>query len=101
MAAFSGGAPALGLFLTGLILSLGLMLSTALVVAGAYFIKPEWGAMAYSGRLGSALEPTNVFNTAIALVQSVLFLLFFRVLPLSGVHAAEHQTVWRSNAGCR
>ena len=96
---FSGGAPVLGLFLTGLILSLGLMLSTALVVAGAWALRPEWGAMAYSGRLGAALDPTSLFNTVVALVQSFLFLMFFRVLPLSGVHAAEHQTVWALERG--
>ena len=96
---FSGGAPVLGLFLTGLILSLGLMLSTALLVAGAWAIRPEWGAMAYSGRLGSALDPTNTFNTVASLVQGFLFLMFFRVLPLSGVHAAEHQTVWALERG--
>ena len=96
---FSGGAPNLGLFLTGLILSFGLMLSTALIVAGAWALRPEWGAMAYSGRLGAAIEPTNVFNTITALVQSVLFLLFFRFIPLSGVHAAEHQTVWALERG--
>ena len=49
---FSGGAPALGLFLTGLTLSIGLMLSTALIVAGAWALRPEWGAMAYSGQPG-------------------------------------------------
>ena len=96
---FSGGAPPLGLFLTGLILSLGLMLSTALIVAGAWAIRPEWGAMAYSGRLGAALDPTNLFNTVASLVQGALFLLFFRFLPLSGVHAAEHQTVWALERG--
>lgn len=96
---FSGGAPVLGLFLTGLILSLGLMLSTALLVAGAWAIRPEWGAMAYSGRLGAALEPTSLFNMIAAAIQSFLFLMFFRVLPLSGVHAAEHQTVWALERG--
>ena len=96
---FSGGAPVLGLFLTGLILSVGLMLSTALIVAGAWAIRPEWGAMAYSGRLGAAIEPTSVFNTITALIQSFLFLMFFRILPLSGVHAAEHQTVWALERG--
>lgn len=96
---FSGGAPALGLFLTGLILSLGLMLSTALIVAGAWMIRPEWGAMAYSGRLGAALDPTSVFNATIALMQGFLFLTFFRLIPLSGVHAAEHQTVWALERG--
>ena len=59
---YSGGAPNIGLFLTGLILSVGLMLSTALIVAGAWAIRPEWGAMAYSGRLGAAVEPSNLFN---------------------------------------
>ena len=96
---FSGGAPNLGLFLTGLILSVGLMLSTALVVAGAWALNPEWGAMAYSGRLGAAIEPSNLFNTVTAVVQGFLFLMFFRVLPLSGVHAAEHQTVWALERG--
>ena len=96
---FSGGAPNLGLFLTGLILSIGLMLSTALVVAGAWALNPEWGAMAYSGRLGAAIEPSNFFNTITALVQGFLFLMFFRILPLSGVHAAEHQTVWALERG--
>lgn len=96
---FNGGAPNLGLFLTGLILSTGLMLSTVLIVAGAWAIRPEWGAMAYSGRLGAALDPTSVFNTLAALIQGFLFLMFFRVLPLSGVHAAEHQTVWALERG--
>ena len=95
----AGGAPNLGLFLTGLILSVGLMLSTALIVAGAWALRPEWGAMAYSGRLGAAIEPSNVFNTITALIQGFLFLMFFRVLPLSGVHAAEHQTVWALERG--
>lgn len=96
---YTGGAPNLGLFLTGLTLSVGLMLSTALIVAGAWAIRPEWGAMAYSGRLGAAIEPSNLFNTVTALIQGFLFLMFFRVLPLSGVHAAEHQTVWALERG--
>ena len=96
---YAGGAPNLGLFLTGLILSVGLMLSTALIVAGAWALRPEWGAMAYSGRLGAAVEPSNLFNTVTAVIQSFLFLMFFRVLPLSGVHAAEHQTVWALERG--
>ena len=96
---FSGGAPNLGLFLTGLILSVGLMLSTALIVAGAWAINPEWGAMAYSGRLGAAIEPSNGFNTVVAVIQGFLFLMFFRALPISGVHAAEHQTVWALERG--
>lgn len=96
---FSGGAPNIGLFLTGLILSIGLMLSTVLIVAGAWAINPAWGAMAYSGRLGAALEPTSVFNTIAALIQGFLFLAFFRMLPISGVHAAEHQTVWALERG--
>ncbi len=95
----SGGAPNIGLFLTGLILSIGLMLSTVLIVAGAWAINPAWGAMAYSGRLGAALEPTSVFNTVTALIQGFLFLMFFRMLPISGVHAAEHQTVWALERG--
>ena len=96
---YSGGAPNIGLFLTGLMLSAGLMLSTALIVAGAWAIRPEWGAMAYSGRLGAAIEPSSLFNTIAAVIQSFLFLMFFRVLPLSGVHAAEHQTVWALERG--
>ena len=89
----SGGAPTLGLFLSGLTLAACFACAQIIMLLGAYALSPTWGAMVLSGRLASSLDGTGIFNTIAALTHSLLFLSFLRLIPLAGVHAAEHQTV--------
>jgi hypothetical protein len=55
--------------------------------------------MFYSGRLGSASDATGLFNLAATIGEYGLFVLMMRLTPLSGYHAAEHQTVWAIERG--
>ncbi len=89
----SGGAPPLGLFLSGLTLAACYAGATLVLTILLYLLNPSWGAAASSGQLGIILDGSGGLNSGAFLLHSLLFLLSFRVIPLSGVHAAEHQTV--------
>ncbi len=89
----SGGVAPLALFFTGLILSICLTAAQLLLALAAGLINPAWGAMSLSGRISELSDGTGLFNLLITVGQSLLLFAAIRMLPLSGYHAAEHQTV--------
>jgi CBS domain-containing protein len=95
----SDGAPPLGLFLSGVALALGLLVANYAMIFGLARLDPSWAEMFSSGRLGATADMGNSFNLLVTLVHSLLFLLLMRALPMAGVHAAEHQTVWAIERG--
>jgi CBS domain-containing protein len=94
-----GGAPPLGLFLSGLVLAVCLGVSQVLMLLGLAAINPQWASMFESGRVGALSDGGNVFNLLVTAIQGVLFLGALRLTPMSGIHAAEHQTVWAIERG--
>lgn len=94
-----GGAPPLGLFLSGLVLATCLALSQLVMLLGLSAINPQWAAMFSSGRLGAMADGGGSFNLLVTATQGVLFLLTLRLTPMAGIHAAEHQTVWALERG--
>ncbi len=88
-----GGAPAIGLFLSGLSIAARYALAQVAVYFIARALNPDWGALALSGRLGADYTGGGLINTSFFLLHSLLLLLLFKFTPLAGVHAAEHQTV--------
>lgn len=95
----SGGAPPLGLFLSGVTLGFCFVVAYIAVLLPLTFINSEWAAMYVSGRLGASAGDFGLFNFLTTAAQGLVFLLVMRSLPLSGVHAAEHQTVWAIERG--
>lgn len=95
----SAGAPPLGLFLSGMVMA-GCMVSSFLIVLlGLSCINTELAAMFYSGRLGATSENGTILSLVVTAVQGLLFLGILRSLPMAGIHAAEHQTVWAIERG--
>lgn len=95
----TGGAPPIGLFLSGLVLAACYSLAhfiMLLLLAGA---GSQWAAQFYSGRVGLGAEGGGLFNLAVTCGQGVIFLLALRLTPMAGIHAAEHQTVWAIERG--
>ena len=95
----NGGAPPLGLALSGVVLAMCQWASQATILLALAIWKPQWANLFASGQLSDAMAGNNNFNLIAAAVQSLLFLLFLRAIPMSGVHAAEHQTVWAIEKG--
>ncbi len=95
----TGGVPAYALFLSGLVLSSCYVFSDALLLFGLSALNGEWAKMFVSGRIGMGSDAGNWLNLGVTLLQSLVFLLALRVLPMSGIHAAEHQTVWAIEKG--
>lgn len=95
----SGGAPKLGLFLTGVSMGVMFCLAHLLMFLGLTLANPQWGAMFLSGQLGAASDTSGTFNLAVTLAEGGLFVLLMRLSPLAGYHAAEHQTVWAIERG--
>ncbi|HEX8833259.1 MAG TPA: DUF1385 domain-containing protein [Abditibacteriaceae bacterium] len=95
----SAGAPPLGLMLSGATLFTCMFVAHLVLLFALTAVNQSWGAMFLSGRLGIDGDPTNSFNLVVTALESLLFLLVLRALPLSGIHAAEHQTVWAIERG--
>ncbi len=95
----NGGAPALGLALSGVVLAVCQFASQATITLALAFFRPQWATLFASGQLSSATTGNNNFNTLATIAQSLLFLVFLRLIPMAGVHAAEHQTVWAIEKG--
>ncbi len=89
----TGGAPIIGLFLSGLSIVTRFYVSLIALYFVARAMDPNWGALALSGRLGLTNDSANLLNTFFFGLHALFFLLLFRFTPLAGVHAAEHQTV--------
>lgn len=95
----NGGAPPLGLVLSGAVLAACQFFSGATITLALAFFRPQWANLFASGLLSAATTGDNSFNIAATAIQGLLFLLFLRALPMAGVHAAEHQTVWAIEKG--
>jgi len=99
----SAGAPALGLFLSGILMGLCYIFSyiiMALILYGlGASLGVDWLAQFVSGRIGAESGSGSWFSLAVTLAQGFLFLGAFRLLPIAGTHAAEHQTVWAMERG--
>lgn len=95
----SGGAPPLGLVLSGVVLACCQFASQASIFLALALYKPQWASLFASGQLSEAATGGNAFNIAITALQGLLFFLFLRMIPMAGVHAAEHQTVWAIEKG--
>ena len=94
-----GGAPPLGLFLSGLVLSGCFAFAQIVMLLALSAINKDWAAMFNSGRVGLNAEGGDVFNLLVTGAQGLLFLLAMRFTPMAGIHAAEHQTVWAIERG--
>ena len=95
----SAGAPPLGLFLSGATLGFCMIFAYFAMLIPLALINTEWAALFSSGRLGAMSNEGSALNLVITLAHALLFVLAMRLLPLSGVHAAEHQTVWAIERG--
>jgi len=95
----SAGAPPLGLYLSGLTMSVVFIAVHFLMMIGLMAVNREWAQMFASGRLGAMAEGGGSFNFLMTALQTLLFLGAFRLLPMAGIHAAEHQTVWAIERG--
>lgn len=95
----SAGAPPFGLFLSGLTLGACFVVTEVLLQFGLAALNEEWGRLFASGRLGIEADSTGLLNFGVMLMHSLVFLLVLRSLPMSGIHAAEHQTVWAIEKG--
>ena len=94
-----GGAPPFGLFLSGLVLSGCFAFAQLVMLLALSALNKDWAAMFNSGRVGLNAEGGDIFNLLVTGTQGVLFLLALRLTPMSGIHAAEHQTVWAIERG--
>ncbi|MDF2439886.1 MAG: hypothetical protein JWN98_870 [Abditibacteriota bacterium] len=95
----SAGARPFGLFLSGLSLGACFVVTEVLLQFGLSALNEEWGRLFASGRLGIDADGTGLLNFGVILMHSLIFLLLLRSLPMSGIHAAEHQTVWAIEKG--
>ena len=95
----SAGASKFGLFLSGVTLGVCAALSNALLQVLFSALSEDLGQSFASGRLGSASGRGDAWNFLVTGAQGLVFLLLMRASPISGVHAAEHQTVWAIEKG--
>ena len=95
----SAGAPLLGLFLSGVVLACCYMFSHLVLLVGLSALNPQWGAFYASGRLASNAGVPLALSLLVTLAQYGVFFGAMRLLPMSGIHAAEHQTVWAIERG--
>jgi CBS domain-containing protein len=95
----SGGAPPLGLFLSGATLAFCFFVAHFGLLLTLQYFNPEWAMMFVSGRLGALSSAGGLANLVFTAAEGLLFLLVLRALPMAGVHAAEHQTVWAIERG--
>lgn len=97
----SGGAPVLGLFLTGVLLAAFFTISDVLLQLIFTFLKVNWGLewTAGAGDWDTFRASYGVFPLVANIIHGLLFLGMFRMTPIAGIHAAEHQTVWAMERG--
>ncbi len=95
----SAGAPLLGLFLSGVVLACCYMFSHLALLIGLSALNPQWAVLQASGRLAANAGVPLTLNLLVALAQYGIFFAAMRLLPMSGIHAAEHQTVWAIERG--
>jgi CBS domain-containing protein len=95
----TGGAPPLGLFLSGLVLATCYFAAHLIVLLGLAAMNSTWAAQFYSGRVGLDGGGGGMFDLLVTGAQGLLFVLAVRLTPMAGIHAAEHQTVWAIERG--
>jgi len=95
----SAGAPTFGLFLTGVELGLCYIFSFVAMLFLLYFINHDLATQFVSGRIGAESTSGSWFNLMVTAAQGLLFLGALRLSPISGTHAAEHQTIWALERG--
>lgn len=99
----SAGAPTLGLFLSGILMGLCFIFSYVVMALVLYWLSAsfhtDWITQFVSGRIGMEGNSGSWFSLIVTAVQGFLFLGAFRLLPIAGTHAAEHQTVWAMERG--
>jgi len=88
-ATIGGMATPFGVYLTTGSISAGAG-GLALVTTGMFMYAALFGAMLLSTRIGGVLKLSDLVVQA---ATYVLFLTAFRLVPLSGIHAAEHKVV--------
>lgn len=90
------GVGSLGLFLTGVLLMVLNMLAMVLVYSGTQWLQQKTGIPLYAMLLSpvaSWLDWQDWVGVILRGLPIVLFLLFVRLSPIAGIHAAEHMTV--------
>ena len=95
----SGGVEKWALAVSGVVMAFGYELADRLPPLLLSALNPRWAMMWNSGQLAAANDPTSLFNLGATAVGLLIFLLFIRLQPLAGYHAAEHQTVWAMERG--
>ncbi len=95
----TGGAPPLGLFLSGLVLAACYALAHFVILLALAAINSQWAVQFVSGRVGLDAGGGGLFSLIVTGAQGFLFLLALRLTPMAGIHAAEHQTVWAIERG--
>jgi CBS domain-containing protein len=90
------GAGDLGLFLTGVLLMVLNLLAITLVYSGSHWVQQKTGFPLYAMLLSppaSLLDWQDWVGMMLRGMPVLLFLLFVRLSPIAGIHAAEHMTV--------
>lgn len=95
----SAGAPTFGLFLSGILMGLCYIFSFVVMLVLLYFINHDLATQFVSGRIGADSTSGSWLSLIMTAAQGFLFLGSFRLLPIAGTHAAEHQTVWAMERG--
>ncbi len=90
------GAGNLGLFLTGALLMTLNLLALVMVYSGSRWIQDKTGIPLYAmlvSPTATLLDWQDWVGMTLRAMPIVLFLLFVRLSPIAGIHAAEHMTV--------
>lgn len=95
----TGGAPPVGLFLSGLVLAGCFAVAHFALLLILSALNSQWAVQFYSGRVGLDGNGGGLFSLLVTGAQGFLFLLALRLTPMAGIHAAEHQTVWAIERG--
>lgn len=104
--AVNGGAGSLGLFLTGVCMSLMMVASQAILVILAILSDKLFGthlkmvlASPPTGNLNLMAIQTDAFQYIVLGLSAVIMFALLRFSPIAGYHAAEHQVVHTIEAG--
>jgi hypothetical protein len=104
--AVCGGAGSLGLYLTGVAMSLMLVAAQAILVILAFLYDKVFGTHLYmilasppTGHLTLAALQTDAVRYLFLALQAALMFTLLRLSPITSYHAAEHQVVHAIEAG--
>lgn len=95
------GAGDVGLFLSGLVMALTSYAAAWIICGGAWAVQHMTNYKLWSIlQSASVITPqTEIIRTAMLALVMPIFFLLFRMLPLTGYHAAEHQVVHAMERG--